>query len=79
MIHFLVFLLLSSTAKAESGSVHNLTFMFVTASSRSGFDASGSRPGVVPAADIALEDINSNADVLQGYHLVYDEVKDSQV
>ena len=56
-------------------SVQNLTFMFVTSFGQSGFNASG----VVPAADIALEDINSHPDVLQGYHLMYDEVRDSQV
>ena len=59
----------------ESSSVHNLTFMFVTSFGQSGFNASG----VVPAADIALEDINNHPDVLQGYHLMYDEVRDSQV
>ena len=60
---------------AESKSVQNLTFMFVTSFGQSGFDVSG----LVPAADIALEDINSHPDVLQGYHLMYDEAKDSQV
>ena len=56
-------------------SVHNLTFMFVTSFGQSGFNASG----VVPAADIALEDINNHPDVLHGYHLKYDKVRDSQV
>ena len=56
-------------------SVHNLTFMFMTSFGQSGFNASG----VVPAADIALEDINSHPDVLNGYQLVYDTVRDSQV
>ena len=56
-------------------SVHNLTFMFITSFGQFGFNASG----VVPAADIALEDINSHPDVLQGYNLMYDEVRDSQV
>ena len=56
-------------------SVHNLTFMFVTSFGQSGFNASG----VVPAADIALEDINNHPDVLQGYNLMYDKVRDSQV
>ena len=63
-------------AIAKSRSIQNLTFMFVTSFGRqSGFNASA----VVPAADIALEDINSHPDVLQGYHLMYDEVRDSQV
>ena len=56
-------------------SVHDLTFMFVTSFGQSGFNASG----VVPAADIALEDINSHPNVLSGYNLVYDRVRDSQV
>ena len=71
MIQFLV--LLSLFCAGES--VHNLTFMFVTSFGQSGFNASG----VVPAADIALEDINNHPDVLQGYNLVYDKVRDSQV
>ena len=71
MIKFLV--LLSLFCAGES--VQNLTFMFVTSFGQSGFNASG----VVPAADIALEDINSHPDVLQGYHLMYDKVRDSQV
>ena len=66
-------LLLSLFCVGES--VHNLTFMFVTSFGQSGFNASG----VVPAADIALEDINNHPDVLQGYHLTYDTVRDSQV
>ena len=69
----LLILLLSLFCVGES--VHNLTFMFVTSFGQSGFNASG----VVPAADIALEDINSHPDVLQGYHLMYDKVRDSQV
>ena len=55
--------------------VHNLTLIFVTSFGQSGFNASG----VVPAADIALEDINNHPDVLQGYNLMYDKVRDSQV
>ena len=47
----------------------------MTSFGQSGFNASG----VVPAADIALEDINSHPDVLSGYQLVYDTVRDSQV
>ena len=34
---------------------------------------------VLPAADMALEDINSNPSILPGYNLVYDKVRDSQV
>ena len=54
---------------------HNLTFMFITSFGQFGFNASG----VVPAADIALEDINNNPSILNGYHLTYDQVRDSQV
>ena len=73
MIQLLVILSLFHVGE----SVHNLTFMFVTSFGQSGFNASG----VVPAADIALEDINSQPDLLQakGYYLMYDRVRDSQV
>ena len=71
----MLFMIFPFFAVMESKSVQNLTFMFVTSFGQSGFNASG----VVPAADIALEDINSHPDVLQGYHLMYDKVKDSQV
>lgn len=54
---------------------HNPTFMFITSFGQFGFNA----PGVVPAADIALEDINNDPNVLSGYHLMYDQVRDSQV
>ena len=53
----------------------NLTIMFITSFGQFGFNSSGA----VPAADIALEDINSNPDILPGYNLVYDQVRDSQV
>ena len=49
--------------------------MFVTSFGQFGPNTSG----VVPAADIALEDINANPDILPGYNLVYDKVRDSQV
>ena len=71
----MIFMIFPFFAISESQSVHNLSFMFVTSFGQSGFNASG----VVPAADIALEDINSHTDVLQGYHLMYDKVRDSQV
>ena len=54
---------------------HTLTFMFVTSFGQSGLNSSG----VIPAADIALEDINNSENVLPGYNLVYDQVRDSQV
>ena len=58
-----------------SAQTQNLTFMFVTSFGQSGLNSSG----VVPAADIALEDINNSEDVLPGYNLIYDQVRDSQV
>ena len=53
----------------------NITFMFVTSFGQFGLNTSG----VVPAAGLALEDINANPDMLPGYNLVYDRVRDSQV
>lgn len=49
--------------------------MFITSFGQFGFNSSGA----VPAADMALEDINSDPDILPGYNLVYDQVRDSQV
>lgn len=54
---------------------HSLTFMMMTSFGQYGFDSSG----LIPAADMALEDINSNSDVLPGYNLGYDVLRDSQV
>ena len=54
---------------------HNLNFMLVVSFGQSGFNSSG----VIPAADIALEDINNDPNVLPGYNLTYDRVRDSQV
>ena len=68
-------LLISLSFILEGESVHNLTFMFVTSFGQFGFNASG----VVPAADLALEDINNDPNVLSGYNLVYDQVRDSKV
>ena len=53
----------------------NLTFMLVTSFGQFGFNSSG----IVPAADMALENINNNPRILQGYRLVYGKVWDSQV
>jgi hypothetical protein len=53
----------------------NLTFMFLVSHGKFGFNSSGA----IPAADMALEDVNSNDNILPGYNLVYDEVRDSQV
>ena len=54
---------------------HNLTFMLMTSFGQFGFNSSG----LMPAADMALEDINSNPQVLPGYRLMYDTLRDSQV
>ena len=53
----------------------NLTFMFITSFGRFGLNSSGA----MPAADIALEAINDNPNILPGYNLVYDRVRDSEV
>ena len=54
---------------------HNLTFMMIASFGQYGFNSSGA----LPAVDMALEDINSNPDVLPGYNLMYDKVRDSMV
>lgn len=53
----------------------NLTFMFVTSFGRFGLNSSGA----IPAADIALEAINAHPNILPGYDLVYDRIRDSEV
>jgi hypothetical protein len=58
-----------------SWSQHNLTFLFITSFGQFGFNSSGA----IPAVDMALESINSDASVLPGYNLVHDGVRDSQV
>ena len=54
---------------------HNLTFMLITSYGQYGYNSSGA----LPAADMALEDINSDPDILSGYNLMYDKVRDSMV
>lgn len=53
----------------------NLTFIFIISYGRLGFNSSGA----LPAAEMALEDINSDPSMLPGYNLVYSQVRDSQV
>ena len=53
----------------------NLTFMMIVSYGQHGFNSSGA----LPAVDMALEDINSNPDILSGYNLMYDKVRDSMV
>ena len=66
-----------SEAKIEvkNTDTKNLTFVFITSWGGYGFNSSGT----LPAAEIALRDINSHADLLPGYNLVYDEIRDSKV
>lgn len=54
---------------------HNLTFMFMTSFGQGGFDSSR----YIPAADMALEDINQSPNILDGYYLMYDKLRDSEV
>ena len=53
----------------------NLTFMLMTSFGQYGFNSSG----FIPAADMAIQDINRNSHVLPGYSLNYDVLRDSQV
>ena len=67
--------LLSSLLAVCGGQEQNLTFLLITSFGQFGFNSSG----LMPAADMALEDINSNQQVLPGYRLMYDRLRDSQV
>ena len=70
--HWLPLLLLVSAADNK-----NLTFMLVTSWGGFGYNSSGT----LPAAEIALTgNITDNRpDLLPGYNLVYDQVRDSKV
>ena len=70
---YIVLLLMLEVCSAMTQ--HNLTFMLVTSFGQFGFNSSG----IIPAADLALEDINNDSSILQGYKLMYDKVRDSQV
>ena len=61
--------------QVRSVTAHDLNIMLVVSYGQSGFNSSG----VIPAADIAIEDINSDPNILSGYNLTYDKVRDSQV
>ena len=52
-----------------------MTFMFITSFGEFGFNSSGG----LPAAEMALEDINNDPDILPGYNLVYDRIRNSKV
>ena len=68
-------LLLLLTTVGGQAEQHNLTFMLMTSFGQYGFNSSG----LIPAVDMALENINSNPQVLPGYSLMYDTLRDSQV
>ncbi len=74
MLTAVLFSLCSLALFRTSEEVEDLNILFVVSFGQSGFNSSG----VVPAAEIALEDIN-NAGILPGYRLTYDQVRDSQV
>ena len=74
---FLLLLLLTlSQSLLISANNNNLTFMLVTSWGGFGYNSSGTLPS---AAEIALRSINSRPDLLPGYSLVYNEVRDSKV
>ena len=61
--------------KSAQDTQHSLTFMLITSFGEFGFNSSGA----IPAADVALDDINGNSSMLPGYRLVYDKPRNSQV
>ena len=71
---FLLLLLTSLCVLVSATDNKNLTFMLVTSWGGFGYNSSGT----LPAAEIALSNINS-PDLLPGYDLVHDEVRDSKV
>ena len=75
MIKVLSIHMLSIIALVHGQSKRNLTFIFITSFGEFGLNSSGA----IPAADIALETINDNPNILPGYNLVYDQVSDSGV
>ena len=70
-----LFILWSLALFRTSEEVEDLNILFVVSFGQSGFNSSG----VIPAAEMALEDINNAPDLLPGYKLTYDQVRDSQV
>ena len=74
-ILLLTICLLVLQSNAETEVVHDINILLVVSFGQFGYNSSG----VIPAADIALEDINKDPDILPGYKLTYDRVRDSQV
>ena len=77
MVLLALFLLYFSlgVSSARASNTTTLHFSFITSFGRLGFNASG----VVPAVDLALEQINSRSDLLAGYELRYPILRDSEV
>ena len=75
LVVYLLLLLSPSLVAMASGQTQDLNIMLIVSFGQSGFNSSG----VIPAADIALEDINRTPDLLPGYTLKYDKVRDSEV
>ena len=68
-------LLFSTTSAQDSSSKQPVYFSFIySGGGAGGFDSSG----VIPAVDIALEEIERN-NLLPGYNLTYDQPIDSEV
>ena len=71
----LVLQLLASILGSGASQRSNLTLIMMTSFGQFGFNSSG----LIPAADMALEDINENSQILPGYNLVYNTLRDTQV
>ena len=75
VILFFVVICRSNVYATTNDTNKNLTFMLVTSFGAYGFNSSGT----LPAAEIALRTVNGREDILPGYNLVYDTVRDSKV
>ena len=73
--YWILITILLSVTMGGTQQEHNLTFMLVVSFGQFGFNSSG----IVPAADLALENINNDPRILKGYRLVYGRIWDSQV
>lgn len=71
----LLIALMVTTGEETVAAERNLTFMLITSFGEFGFNSSGA----IPAADVALDDINRNSSMLPGYRLGYDKPRNSQV
>ena len=75
VIQLFLLSLIAVGSLAQAAQHTDLTFMLMTSFGQYGFNSSG----LIPAADMALEDINRNSHVLPGYNLMYDTLRDSEV